>query len=150
MRLSEEIRLGSLLVQEPTAWDVRACAIGMANLSVGYVANGKYDSNAYGQILNRHRWTGDSVFPCPLGCERKEAPLSCSGMSMVHHLFDGHVMQAEMTIEQLVDWVRSVEPPDPSELLKEVDEAVGEHPEHEDVPMDMYERWERSAPERQG
>ncbi len=34
----------------------------------------------------------------------------------------------------------------PSELLTEIDEAVGTH----DEAMDIYERWERSAPERQG
>jgi hypothetical protein len=71
--------------------------------------------------------------------------------SIIGHMAN-RVQLGHMTIEQAADWIRANEPPDPSELLKEVDEAVGEGLDvvPDPKPMDMYERWERSQPERQG
>ncbi len=42
---------------------------------------------------------------------------------------------------------------DPNEVLNEIEEAVGcglEPIDSSSEKMDIYERWERSAPERQG
>lgn len=118
MRLSEEIRLGSLLVAEPQRNDVRSCAIGMANLSVGWHAADDKDRAAYDEIHKRHPWLLYMSSACPV-CARPMV-----GHEAVWHPFDGHVMQwkyegykvvpiPSMTIEQLADFIASLEPSEP-------------------------------------
>lgn len=60
----------------------------------------------------------------------------CDLGHMIVHLFNDHVMtKKDWTLDQLIDWVASVEPPDPEEevIRKEIHEeilACREHVEH--------------------
>lgn len=83
------------------------CALGMANKAIG-------DINA-----NTHTvwpWTKVRIL-CPCRCR-----LESSVASMVAHLFDSHVFgKHDMTLKQLIEWVRSIEPQD-----NEQEESVNE------------------------
>src|ERR1700682_2924146 len=109
MRLGEELRLGSLLVMKPEAGDVRACAIGMANLAIGYRATSEGERAAYHKIVHRHPWIRRTELRCPLrSCnfyEINRVIERCEGSEAIilYHPFDSHVMKGEMTIEQLAD-----------------------------------------------
>ncbi len=142
MRLSEAIMLGSTTeTLDSASW--QTCLLGIGLHAIDPAAENFCNDDA----IRRWPWIKSTVeIPC-LGSFSGGGEATPSGIISV---LAGDVQKGIVTLEKVVDWVRSVEPPDPSELLKEVDEAVGEHPEHQDVPMDMYERWERSAPERQG
>jgi len=57
-------------------------------------------------------------------------------MNIIVHLFNYHVMtKKDWTMDQLIDWVRSVEPPDPEEDAPKVNEEkpVADK-EYEEVP----------------
>jgi hypothetical protein len=115
VRLSEHVMLGSLLV---IPWprvlltaDNRGCAIGMASESMG----GKGTTlERETQIEEMYPWV--KTYP-------KEAPCKCFGaiipsyLVCIEHLFDSHVFPIyhPSKLEQLVDWIRSVEPPEPDE-----------------------------------
>ncbi len=147
MRLSDAVMMGySLIKFNPTTFltDGCGCLIG-----AGFAAaTGRRDGFS-DEMVRIWPWLKQEfATPDVLGVMKNFAPVQ-EAKSIIGQMAIG-VSWNDQTLEQAVDWIRSVEPPDPSELLKEVDDAVGEHPEHQDVPMDIYERWERSAPERQG
>lgn len=105
MRLSVALRMGSLLVAKPQGGDVRACAISMANLATnGYQAVCLDDIQSYSNILLTYPWLVDCSAICPI-CSN-----SLTQNEIMWHPFDHHVISQQMTIEQLADWIASIEP----------------------------------------
>jgi len=123
MRLSEAINLGSSVLK-PIGAHIEGCAMGMALMAV----DGKIVAKESAEAIRKHwEWATEMFLPSPCECpsERTVRPVS----SVVMHLFDAHVMQgsgyeacirrepwSKWTLEQLVDWVRSVEPPELEEV----------------------------------
>lgn len=100
MRLSEAILLGRVTVT-PRSGQLASCALGMA-------ANARGIDADYQKINREWPWLAKRlVLPCECFCAGE-------GMLQIAHLFDSHVMspyaKPTLTLEQLVDWVRSVEP----------------------------------------
>lgn len=124
MRLSDAIRLGSLLVPEPQAGDINACAITMACKASGGV------NNLYIHLAEQWPWLGTTLVPCPCGVEHvimynghSWTIDDLTGSAIIFAPFDAHVMgDCTMTIDQLADWIRSIEPNEPTEETK--NEAV--------------------------
>jgi hypothetical protein len=131
MRLSEAIALGrTMIVSNPGAtFDGYGggCAIGM-----GMAAVGKLNAE-YGDALYESGWKWSKQFQVPevlpCGCESHPQwksssmnPLGC----VIAHLFDRHVYgKFDMTLDRLIDWVRSVEPnEDASESAEQLLEEI--------------------------
>ncbi len=130
MRLSEAILLGSLVVKpargillQPCFDDTeRGCALGMAakaeNLAI-------LDDNGLDPIYDHWPWTFWEGPTCPVNscfCLRNNMAFKTVAL-FIAHIFDCHIradnplslptLYPEWTFEQLVDWVRSVEPAEP-------------------------------------
>jgi hypothetical protein len=134
MRLSDAIALGRTLANGITAdlyihSDTNcACAIGMAQLAGGLTSHDE------SWVVASWPWLlQDRIYTCP----------SCSsstqegGISAISHVM-GHVigtvrvsgtcdgfshLEKDLTLDQLIDWVRSIEPP---EVHTETEQAVAE------------------------
>lgn len=139
LRLADAIRLGSLTIEEPKAYAIRKCAIGMAlngsGKSVDEVLDDNFHSithlgdtnlwlrhnrplleerkNIYAWYALRERFPWLLTFEalsvnCPR-CPVSERKLM--GHNVIAHVFDHHVMiLQDMTLEQLADWVDSIDP----------------------------------------
>lgn len=112
MKLSEAINLGRTLVT-PKACSIHTddghgCAQGMALAALGS------RFYFYGELEDRYPWF--AKMPSILGCSCEKCfTLNEPQTARTHlqHLFDWHVMSTkDMTLDQLIDWVRSVEPPE--------------------------------------
>lgn len=106
------------------------CALGMAGMVAGCETSrlkiAFYQSGdhipmypAYEEICRVWPWLDGKKVTIPCDCEYA----GCSrhtGM-VIAHLFDKHVMSTHKhwTLEQLIDWVRSVEPEEPTETNTE-------------------------------
>src|SRR5207248_7167494 len=111
------------------------CAIGMIEAA---------SPVAYYSILNS---LSHICCALPCGCEKGTMIMGsgCGGtfysgsmvvVNAIVHLFNYHVMtKKDWTMDQLIDWVRSVEPPDPEEDAPKVNEEkpVADK-EYEEVP----------------
>jgi hypothetical protein len=119
MLLSEAIRLGSFLVGKPKSGDLRTCGMAMANLATnGYLAEDERDTNAWFAFQRQFPWMDDvniASATCP------KCLHSVRFQEIVWHPFDRHVCKGEMTIEELADFVSTIEP---KETSKETREAV--------------------------
>jgi len=147
MRLSEQILLGSMTLV-PVAYkrhsgdQIQGCALGMAETASGI--------SDYGA---EHRWpwlNGNTA--CPCGCKTYKQRggkifIACpieSYAQAIAHIFNEHVMEDKTwTLEQLVDWIRSVEPAEP-EPVPEVVALV----EQTDLPVSVVSRWLSDQPEQ--
>ena len=109
MRLSDAIRLGSLLVENPEALNLSSCALGMAIRASG-ISSTRFRDQELVALWERYPWAKTTHAPCPI-CN---ADLTFG--SLVFHPFDYHVMglndpkNVTMTIEQLADFVDSIDP----------------------------------------
>lgn len=114
MRLSEAILLGSVSVRPLAGHMIKfengetfGCALGMACISAAVPV---FKSK---QIYDEWPWL-QAVFALPCCCGGDVFLAS----SVIVHIFDYHIMGSYhpyWTLEQLVDWVRSVEPPEPDQ-----------------------------------
>ena len=133
MRLSEAISLGSLIAEPEFGTLIvyrdsgpKACALGMAGLATGaqmkkdvpgepaFHIFGVHLEGTPSHIEDRYEfvselwpWTAGQApqkFPC--GCEYEGEDFG----DVVIHIFDNHVESGEWSLQQLVDWVGSVEP----------------------------------------
>lgn len=134
MRLSEKIALGSLMLR-PVPGILNdghggGCAFGMAK-----AADSAYVDKAW--LTEIH----EDVLPCDCG---KDKSLVMGGMctllprswsardytNAIVHIFNYHVAtKKDWTIDQLCDWVRSVEPDEPEEVVpttEVIQEALAE------------------------
>lgn len=114
MRLSEAILLGSTSVRPLAGRMIKfqngetfGCALGMACTAAAvpfFQSQEFYDEWPW---LKNH-----FTLPCCGG------QTEYFGSSVIVHVFDYHIMEVNKphwTLEQLVDWVRSVEPPEPDQ-----------------------------------
>lgn len=114
LRLSEAILLGSTSVRPLAGHMIKfqngetfGCALGMActSAAVPFFKSQK--------IYDEWPWLREwFTLPC---CCGSGGYFACS---VIVHIFDCHVMEVNKphwTLEQLVDWVRSVEPPEPDQ-----------------------------------
>lgn len=122
MRLSEAILLGRVTIIDPAPCDITRCALGMAANAVGV----ERTTNA---VIGRWPWLlklSDSRCPVMGSCYTGQV-----FYSVLVHIFDSHVILGhDWTLEQLVDWVCSVEP---DEL--EVGETQNEQTDGRQVPI---------------
>jgi len=126
MRLSDAIALGRTLLKPRAGSTFSAggygCANGMALAAIGKSNCRVGDSLDENFPIEAMRFAGK--LPC--GC------LDIGGYSsdvggVIAHLFDTHVMDGKTwTLDELIDWVRSVEPPEQevAEPLQEVAEPL--------------------------
>ncbi len=114
MRLSEAILIGSTVVKPKagtqfSAEEQAGCAIGMAGVAIGASFSSVPDGRREGGLESIYgwEWTGRRVhLPCWCFVFQKK-----SIAWTITHIFDTHVMlKKNWTLEQLVTWVRSVEP----------------------------------------
>lgn len=117
MKLSEAIPLGSTVVT-PKAGVLYSsernvgCAIGMAMVAEG--AEWSPAKPGATRTQNTELWWPwtTTTMSRPCGCWLY--PRKMSAKEIIAHLFDKHVMRRkDWTLDQLVEWVRSVEPPTP-------------------------------------
>lgn len=128
MRLSTAILLGRHTIEKCVAGEIGACAIPMALNSVGRKPFGaphgdplekttlqqleRLPNNDYHQLIEEWQWLMFSHPDCPV-CN---VPLN--GTQIVFHVFDYHVMagfNGTITIEQMCDWLRTIEPAEADE-----------------------------------
>lgn len=112
--LSTSIALGRILVENPRRCYLSQCALGMAlaanNTAVSYEA-----------FFKLWPWAKEmSYTEAPCGCR---IPNGSDAAGVIMHLFDNHVrgnpnIYREWTLEQVIDWVSSVEPPLPADPLE--------------------------------
>ena len=103
MRLSDAIALGRTLVNPMRGFlldDAKknGCALGM-----GLMGCGSEKRN----VAEEWPWTANWADSFPCGCARTD-----SMGKVIAHIFDEHVCDKPQswTLDQLIDWVRSVEP----------------------------------------
>lgn len=106
MKLSEAIMMGRHLVDRPRAFNLSTCALGMALGADGYELREDMGTcQDYQHIIQRWPWLETLIVKCP-ACSKE-----CMRYGAITHVFDAHVMTNKtMTLEQLCDWVKSVEP----------------------------------------
>jgi hypothetical protein len=117
MRLSDAIALGRTVMtpkQGSFGDSESGCALGMAGKAAGLRI---YDSSFPIEPLRREwPWLYATVQPYPCRCART---VQYHTDSLIIHLFDLHVMHIkDWTLDQLIDWVRSVEPAEPTESVE--------------------------------
>jgi hypothetical protein len=117
MKLSTAIRMGSLLIENPQAGNVKACAITMANLATGFeILPNQLNNDHYSQLTQTWPWIITAHAQCPCGSDKH----ILDGTELIWGPFDHHVMWPvhqsglfggySMTIEQLADFIASIEP----------------------------------------
>jgi hypothetical protein len=129
LQLSEAILLGSTMIRPKRGVFLssdltQGCAFGMANR-----ANGGGNAGTWPwTMVARH-----AKLPCDcrgeelmagMGYSASRASVECCYANQIVHLFNQHVIDGSWTIEQLADWVRSIEPPEQPEAQPELTEAV--------------------------
>lgn len=107
-KLSEAIMLGIGTVEHMIAGNMNACAFGIALNAMGVpqLVDPMQNDARYSAVDTLWPWTKDNATNWPIGgCHM------ISWQSTIWATFDLKVMfDKTMTIEQLADWVRSVEP----------------------------------------
>ena len=112
MRLSDAIALGRMILRPlgGTFNDGKGggCALGMAYMAAGLDPYKELFSAM--QCEPGWKWIENTLFVLPCGCTGYN---KLYALSTIVHLFDIHVMHlGDWTLDQLIDWVRSVEPPE--------------------------------------
>lgn len=125
VRLSEAILAGSVYIRVPdkheaySNYGTEACAIGMALKAVGIQPLGSivesfpnpltilYQQNDYTELTRLFPWLEGLEKNCPKCGEE------ISDEELIWHPFDMHVVPQTMTLDAMVDWVRSFEPSEP-------------------------------------
>lgn len=108
MQLSESMGMGRVLLKPRpflllTDDGTGGCALGMAGKATGTQCT-------FDGIAERWPWLVD-VFKTPQ-CPVCQEPY-VAYFILIGHIFDHHVMvQKDWNFDQLIDWVRSVEPPE--------------------------------------
>jgi len=117
MRLSEAIMLGRHLVEKQMCGLLPNCAMGMALRASGWT-DLTFDSMYGYELVKLWPWLNNPM-PQILPCDHLIAGIKNQMTYAIMHLFDGHVcVREDWTLEQLVDWVRSVEPAEQDSALR--------------------------------
>lgn len=114
MRLSDAIAMGRVTVEEMQAADITKCALGMACNAVGL--DPKMTGEDYEGVKAVWPWLS-TIVTAPNGAPNY-------AITIIWRLFDGRVMAGRMTLDQLIDWVRSVEPSEPEPQQEVVPELA--------------------------
>lgn len=117
MRLSEYILLGRHTIEKPKPNDITACAITMALNAAGRTCTPSIDDpngfKAYESLIRQWPWLTKTAAQCPW-CDLDLSAPDLGASQIVYHPFDIHVMsRKQITLEQMCDWIRSIEPPEP-------------------------------------
>lgn len=110
MRLSEAILLGRVLVPRMRAGSLHSCALGMAARAVGIKVRETLD--CYQEIEAKWPWLLN-IASCPV-VTCVQYGYSSKATDVIWHFFDTHVIHEGASVEELVDYVRRIEP-EPSE-----------------------------------
>ena len=111
MKLSEAIILGST-VYRPLAGGLahdpsrQTCAFMMAAAALSKPAC------LWAEAPTTWPWLMRQLAHVPCGCRAWDRYLSANYMTAIIHIFACHVATQEWTIEQLADWIATVEPQD--------------------------------------
>lgn len=117
MRLSEAMMLGSTTCRM-IAGDINSCALGAALNAVGFPAIDHNVGGSYARYDELRR-----LWPwLERGGYRDSHFAMCSGLSAIYDMFDWQVCRGKMTFEQLVDYVRSIEPDETDEQFMQQQE----------------------------
>lgn len=118
MRLSDAIMLGRMLLKPApytTIFEGEGCALGMAFATLGCSTHEQAMAKCKTDAAN-WKWIAQK---CALPCDctsdgfPKKHPKTGTYQCAIAHLFNEHVCGDEdWTLDQLIDWVRSVEPND--------------------------------------
>ena len=115
MKLSNAMATGRVLLRARAGIFVAGssgCALGMAYKASGLTAQDKIVGYTMNDCHHAWPWTRQSLKTVPCTCGVEDYNLG----QAITHLFDVHVMDAAVrnvkawTLDQLIDWVRSVEP----------------------------------------
>ena len=123
MRLSEAIMLGRHTIQSPECGNINACAIPMALNSVGRDLLYCEDGNLpYATITEQWPWL-EEIADNGGGVKCPCCPSVLGYSEIVWHPFDCHVMgnfpnYPRLTLEQMCDWIRSIEPAEEPEAYQ--------------------------------
>ena len=137
MQLWEAISLGSLVVKPQACGEHfpggNGCARGMALEAVGRRSDTEDRNRKINQCIFLQAWPWTAHEHTRLPCEHMEFGTVFEAIS---HLFDLHVCPATegfyrdsgnpWTLQQLIDWVRSVEPK-PGEIINKTWDIYEEH-----------------------
>lgn len=113
--LSTSIALGRILVEKQQRCHLEGCALGMA-----LIANSA--AMSYEEIHKLWPWAAEKKYDkCP--CECLCGSFHFTAADIIMHLFDSHVrgnpnLYKVWTLEQLIDFVASIEPPLPADPLE--------------------------------
>lgn len=117
MRLSEAIALGRVLLAPYRGYllipGARGCALGMACLGAGVHIEAKIDTDQENvdALVTEWPWL---INDCPHICPScgQGGNVGDSYFYAISHIFDNHVanLNPDLSLDQLIDWVRSVEP----------------------------------------
>jgi hypothetical protein len=120
MRLSDAIAMGRMLVPEQRRFVLGGCAFGMALKACGAEL-------LYEEVKRLWPWTAEKqeIEP-PCGCVASFVYPAADASAAIFHLFDNHVrgnpnIFRPWTLDQLIDWVRSVEPAEDEDVAPVVE-----------------------------
>jgi hypothetical protein len=124
MRLSDAIALGRTLLK-PKAYQTihngEGCALGMAMASLGCRSHAEAQKKC--SSTTGWKWVRKDVDVPPCSCDPEYDRIlafDLNHQAYIAHLFNEHVCGAEdWTLDQLIDWVRSVEPAEPEPAIAE-------------------------------
>ena len=118
MRLSDAIALGRVLVEKPNHFNYCGCALGMGLSSTGNepcladveTDHGRSQASKlwFDAQLKEWPWLGDFMLPP----ENLGYGWPMKVYAIISYLFTNS-QHGEGTLDQLIDWVRSVEPAEP-------------------------------------
>ena len=122
MRLSDAIATGRVAVIPRGGMflfgDGSGCALGMAGVAAGLLSlNRIAGCGEIDKFFRQWPWTRDLRFVPPCRCYGYERELGAC--QIIGHTFDEHVITRDWTLDQLIDWVRSVEPAEPESAIAE-------------------------------
>ncbi len=111
MKLSEAIVLGSTVVRPPAGGlasdpNRQTCAFMMAAAALSKPAC------LWAEAPTTWPWLKRQLLHVPCGCRGWDRYLPANYMTAVIHVFACHVAIKEWTVDQLADWVATVEPQD--------------------------------------
>jgi hypothetical protein len=152
MKLSDAILLGSTLLapqagRQYSAENQSGCALGMAALARGCTFHTVHavppqERRTLGVEGVWGTWTL-ALIRRPCKCFFLLVPRKLRVKEIIAHLFDYHVVRKkDWTLEQLVDWVRTVEPVEPAKPRPEPArlEIVWRRPRHSNVWRETAEQ----------
>lgn len=101
MRLSDAMAMGRVTIENLESGQLRGCVLGMACNAVGIKLINRQPLHAYADIYERWPWLYNRLIW--RGAEDE-------AMGHIYTAFDREVMTGLMTLDELIDWVHSVEP----------------------------------------